>query len=78
MIELNDETKWILGRPNFYCGPIAELFRKSGESIPANSEEDQAFVIHWFLCLYEEFGESWSTKADEKMAEMQRALAEAD
>lgn len=65
-MELNEETKFILGRPNFWCGGIARLLRKRGYDIPLKSEDEQAYVIHWMLCLYEEHGsEFWGEKARE-------------
>jgi len=63
-MELNEETKFILGRPNFVCGSIAILMRELGHDIPRKSEEEQAYVIHWMLDLYEQHGADWRNKAD--------------
>ncbi len=64
MIELNTETTWILGRPNFVCGPIADALREIGNDIKRKAEEEQAFVIHWMLGLWEIHGATWKDEAD--------------
>jgi hypothetical protein len=59
MFELNDEVRWILGRPNFMCAPIAARLRKLGHVIDEKAEAEQAAVIYWMLSLYECHGDSW-------------------
>lgn len=59
MIELNDETRWILGRPNFACAGIAEKLRQQGKKIERKAEHEQAAVIHWMLETYKLYGDSW-------------------
>jgi hypothetical protein len=59
MVELNDEVRWILGRPNFWCSPIASCLRKLGYEIRTKAEDEQAAVIHWMLSLYEVHGTAW-------------------
>lgn len=61
-MELNNETKFILGRPNFWCGQISHILREKGHNIPRKSEEEQAHVIHWMLGLYEQHGDNWRTE----------------
>jgi len=61
-MDLNEDTKFILGRPNFWCGSIAPLLRESGYEIPKKAEDEQAYVIHWMLSIYEKHGESWKEK----------------
>ena len=56
---LDDEQRWILGRPNFECGSIAVLLRGAGHEIPRKAEAEQAYVIHWALCLYLRHGAKW-------------------
>ena len=65
MIALDDETRWILGRPNFWCAPIARLLRVLGHRIEERAEDEQAATIHWMLSLYEEHGAGWRDKGRE-------------
>ena len=53
MIELNEDTRFILGRPNFWCGSIARRLRELGHKIEEKAEEEQAYVIYLMLGLYE-------------------------
>ena len=68
MIELNDETLWILGRPNFACARIAERLRNAGREIPRKVEMEQAHVIHWMLTHYEADPVDWRENADRELA----------
>jgi hypothetical protein len=70
MIELNDETKWILGRPNFTCMGIANKLRTLGYEIDTKSEDEQANVIHWMLCLYEKHGINWRKEGEKILSEI--------
>ena len=63
MFELNDTTRWILGRPCFACAGIANKLRTLGHEINTRAEDEQAAAIHWMLCLYEEYGDSWREEA---------------
>lgn len=74
MLELNEETRFILGRPNFACAGTASLLRVLGHEIETKAEEEQAAAIHWMLCLYEKHGSKWKEKANEilKTADKQR------
>ena len=67
MFAFDEETKWILGRPNFWCGGFAELLRRSGQEIPHKAEEEQAAVIYWMLCQYEQHGDNWRQEADKTL-----------
>jgi hypothetical protein len=49
MLDLNDETRWILGRPNFSCIGFANRLRQLGHEIENKAEDEQAAVIHWML-----------------------------
>lgn len=60
-----------LGEPNFRTGPIAHLFRDTGEDIPPKMEREQAFVLFWLLRLAIEHGENWRRVAG---AEIDRRL----
>ena len=59
MIELDDEVRWILGRPNFACRDTAQALRLMGHDIKTKAEDEQAASIHWMMCLYEEHGDKW-------------------
>lgn len=63
MLELNDEVRWILGRPNFVCADLARILRHDGHEIRTKCEDEQAAVIHWMLCLYEQHGDDWREQA---------------
>lgn len=76
MVELNDETRWILGRPNFWCAPIARCLREMGHSIEERSEDEQAAVIYWLLCLYENHGDKWREVSKQLLRENQARRAE--
>ena len=75
MIELNEDTKLILGMPNFRCGVLARVLRLDGIEIPQKAEEEQAYVIHWLLSFYEKHGDKWVDRVDKEMAQMARRRA---
>jgi hypothetical protein len=58
-IELNNETSFILGIPNFKCAYTAEKLRSRGHNIPRKAEAEQAAVICWMLNLYLKHGPNW-------------------
>ncbi len=63
-IELNDDTNYILGMPNFQCAQFREVVEHyTGCAIPPKAEREQAAVIAWFLNLYLEHGADWREKA---------------
>jgi len=64
MFELNDETRWILGRPNFTCIHMANVLRKNGHEIAKKAEDEQAAVIYWMLTMYEKHGDNWRDEAE--------------
>lgn len=59
IVPLNDETRWILGRPNFWCASVAQVLREDGHEIKKKAEDEQAAVIHWLLNLYLKHGDKW-------------------
>lgn len=72
-LELDDELKWILGRPNFVCGGVAKMLRKRGQVIEPRAEAEQAACIHWMLNLYLRHGAAaWRDAADAILAEAQK------
>lgn len=70
LFDLNDDTKAILGKPNFTCANIAKILRASGEEIKERSEDEQAHTIYFLLKMYVEHGEEWRTKANEHLKEL--------
>lgn len=56
--------QWILGRPNFWCGPIAHQLVKLGHKIERKAEAEQAYVLHWLLGLHELHGERFRVEAN--------------
>lgn len=61
--EMNDEVRWILGRPNFACVGIAQYLRSQGREIQNKAEDEQAEAIYWMLSLYSQHGADWRQKA---------------
>lgn len=68
MRELNDDLRWILGRPNFACGGFSRHLRQIGYQIAEHAEDEQAAVIHWMLMLYLEYGTDWRAHTDAALA----------
>lgn len=66
---LDEEVRWILGRPNFMCAGIAGALRMSGQEIKRKAEEEQAAVLHWMLTLYVQHGAGWREVAERLLAE---------
>jgi hypothetical protein len=78
MVELNEDVRWILGRPNFACAPIAQCLRKLGYQIDTRAEAEQAAAIHWMLTLYESYGAAWKTEGRIILATVKPAEPESD
>lgn len=78
MFELNDDTRWILGRPNFFCGPIAHQLRRMGRDIPRKAEDEQAAVLHWMLQLWEQHGARWRLEANKELDVAADALGKSE
>lgn len=70
----NDDVAEILGKPNFWCGPLANLLRVAGQSIPSKAEAEQAAVIYWLLGLHFAHGSEWRDKAREFIDELSAQL----
>jgi len=70
---LTEDLQLILGQPNFTCGPIAELFRRSGRDIPRKAGREQAFVIHWMVEHYLKSGDNWRVVAENELEALQPA-----
>lgn len=63
-MQLNEDTRFILGRPNFWCIAIAQRMRELGHEIPSKSEEEQAHVINLMLEHYEKHGTNWRAELE--------------
>lgn len=57
--ETDDETRRILGMPNFSCGQVARKLREMGYKCEEKAEAEQALVIHLMLVFKNEYGENW-------------------
>lgn len=63
MIPDTPEVRDILGRPNFWCSPWANVLRMRGDEIPNKAEEEQAAVIRFMLNHYLARGADWAETA---------------
>lgn len=76
-VPLDEETRWILSRPNFWCASVAQVLREGGHEIERKAEDEQASVIHWLLNLYLAHGDRWRDVAREETTRIRdRYLAE--
>ncbi len=76
MFEFNKQTEWILGRPNFWCTPIAVALRVCGRDIKKHAEEEQAAVIYWMLEMYEKHGNNWKAEGQKWLEQNSRRAGE--
>lgn len=73
---LDDDLRYILGRPNFWCYHLANALRAMGQEIARKAEEEQAAVIHWLLKAYFEHGPGWREAVEKILAaEREKELA---
>lgn len=61
------EVREILGRPNFWCSPWANVLRRRGDVIPCKAEEEQAAVIRFMLNHYLAHGARWAEAAEAEL-----------
>ncbi|MCA8324066.1 hypothetical protein [Burkholderia cepacia] len=61
------ELRDVLGRPNFWCGPIAHEMRAAGADIKTKAEDEQAHVLHWLVKLVLDHGAEWQPVAAEEL-----------
>jgi hypothetical protein len=66
---LDEDLVDILGRPNFWCAPIAEVMRDDGTVIPREGRAEQAHVIFKLLSLYALHGSAWRSQATDWLQE---------
>ncbi|HDS0944971.1 Lar family restriction alleviation protein [Stenotrophomonas maltophilia] len=67
VIQDTPEVRDILGRPNFWCSPWANVLRRRGDVIPCNAEEEQAAVIRFMLNHYLAHGAGWAEAAEAEL-----------
>ncbi|KQQ93652.1 hypothetical protein [Massilia sp. Leaf139] len=68
LLPLNEDTQFILGRPNFACAGIANRLRQLGHDIQRRAESEQAAVIHFLLNLYQQHGAAWRERASDYLS----------
>jgi hypothetical protein len=68
--ELTQPVREALSFMNFQTGPMSNLFRRCGHQIPKKCEDEQAYVLHWLLCIALEHCEGWREVAARKLDEM--------
>ncbi|GEM_PF-1611046 len=71
------EVRDILGRPNFWCSPWANVLRMRGDSIPRKAEEEQAAVIRFMLNHYLANGADWAETAGAELDVIRKADGQA-
>ena len=59
LLPLDEQTRIILGRPNFACIATAQRMRELGHKIARTSTDEQAAVIHLHLTMYLTHGAAW-------------------
>lgn len=72
-----EDIRFILGRPHFALGLIAELMRQGGgHDIPRKFEDEQCHVILFMLQHYKDDPQHWRTNFDSELASYQRKALE--
>lgn len=71
------EVRDILGRPNFWCSPWANVLRMRGDAIPNKAEEEQAAVIRFMLNHYLAHGAAWAEVAGDELDAIRKADSQA-
>lgn len=71
------EVRDILGRPNFWCSPWANVLRMRGDAIPRKAEDEQAAVIRFMLNHYLANGADWAETAGAELDAIRKADSQA-
>jgi len=71
------EVRDILGRPNFWCSPWANVLRMRGDEIPNKAEEEQAAVIRFMLNHYLANGTAWAETAGAELDTIRKVDSQA-
>ncbi|MBG4148147.1 hypothetical protein GHV55_10690 [Pseudomonas aeruginosa] len=66
-LELTEDLKDILGRPNFTCIHLAHALRQMGFVIDHKSAAEQAACLHWMLNHYLAHGANWRAHAEAEL-----------
>ncbi len=74
MRRFSSEIADALGTMNFQSCPLAHVFRAAGHDIPRKAEQEQAFVLHWFLTLIWDHGAEWRAKVAQKLEELRSTI----
>lgn len=76
---LNDDLRFILGRPCFTFIRHAQIWRAAGHELPQRAEDEQAFFIgrmlHHYLAVPSEWHDSWADEIKAVQNEARQALA---
>lgn len=75
--EITEPVREVLSLMIMATCPTAHVLRIGGTDIPTKTEDEQAHVLHWLLCLALEHGEKWREIACARLAEIKAANLEA-
>jgi len=73
--ELTDDLRAVLSTMLWSTGQIAHCLRAGGAEIRTRAEDEQAYVLHWLICLALENGEGWREKASDRIREIRDHVA---
>ena len=76
LFNLDEDAIFILGRPNFWCGPIAHLMAADGHEVAKKAEDEQAAVIYFMLQMREDHGDTWKDEFFKEIDRMQERVKE--
>ncbi len=66
---LDNDLKFILGRPNFMCANIANRLRQMGYECEKKAETEQALVLHTMVTFYENDKVNWKENLEQYLKE---------
>jgi hypothetical protein len=78
ILPLNEQTRFILGRPNFACIGMAARLRQLGHKIDKKAEAEQAACIHLMLTMYQKHGDDWRAHCEAYLKRSPKAPIEGD
>lgn len=68
--ELTPALREVLGKPNFWCAPLANWLRQTGQEIESRAEAEQAAVLHWLIPIALEHGDNWREVSNARIKAM--------
>lgn len=77
LLPLNEQTRMILGRPNFACTFTARRMRELGHRIKPTPRDEQAAVLHLLVNMYQKHGADWFEHVSAYLDRGQQAAAAA-